>query len=149
MFARKKWLYGIYAALLPPRKLFLLLNRCGSGQGGCFMKRTLSLNRNNDFRRLYNRGKTFVHPYLVIYYFKNRLEINRLGITVSKKIGNAVVRNRVRRIIKAAYFLCEEKMPLGYDFVIVARKQAANIKSTDIVLVFEKFAAGIENKKYD
>ena len=63
---------------------------------------------------------------------ENDLSVNRLGITVSKKIGNSVVRSRVKRIIKEAYRLHEDKFKIGYDFVIVARRAAKNKKSTDM-----------------
>ena len=84
----------------------------------------VSIKENSDFKRLYYRGKSEVRKRIVVYYRKNRLSCNRLGITVSPKVGNAVKRNRVRRLIKENYRL----LPIstfGYDFVIVARKSAA------------------------
>ena len=70
---------------------------------GSHLKTTVTLNRNGDFLRLYNRGKSFTNPALVVYLQKNRAGICRIGITVSKKIGNAVERNRCKRVIRAAY----------------------------------------------
>jgi ribonuclease P protein component len=65
---------------------------------------------NRDFKRLYSRGKSIAAGYLVLYYQKNKLEKNVLGITVTKKLGKAVVRNRVRRLIRECYRLREDEM---------------------------------------
>ena len=96
------------------------------------MKHTVSLNENYLFRRLYKSGKNTVDAYVAIYYKKNRLAYNRLGITATKKIGCAVERNRARRIIKEAYRLSEEVLPVGMDIVIVARKRAVFAKMQTI-----------------
>ena len=85
------------------------------------MKFTTSLNKNYEFRRLYNRGKSAGSSYIVIYCRRNGTKSNRLGITVSKKIGWAVLRNLVRRRLKEIYRLNEVKLNHGYDIVIVAR----------------------------
>lgn len=87
------------------------------------------LQRNNDFQRVYRRGKNTVHPYVVVYVNKNRVGHTRVGITTSKKIGNAVTRNRARRVIVSAL---REVMPRDvgpYDIVLVARGQTAALKS--------------------
>ena len=96
------------------------------------MLHSVTLNENKDFRRLYKIGKSLVHSAVVIYYSKNKLGITRVGITVSKKIGNAVVRNRAKRIIIEAYRSLEIQIPVGYDFVFVARGRAVKLKSTDL-----------------
>lgn len=95
------------------------------GFAGCVMKKTLSLNCNGHFLRVYKTGEVFTGRLLVLYFRKNREGINRLGITVSKKVGCAVVRNRVRRLIKENYRLNEGKIRQGYDIVIVSRVRAA------------------------
>jgi len=84
----------------------------------------VSIKENSDFKRLYYRGKSEVRKRIVVYYRKNKLSFNRLGITVSPKVGNAVKRNRVRRLIKENYRLLPGDFS-GYDIVIVARKSAA------------------------
>ena len=89
--------------------------------------------KNNDFRRIYNRGKYFVSPVVVVYVLKNRLGYTRIGITASKKIGNAVKRNRSRRIIKEAVREVLPQMKKGYDYVFVARGKTPYVKSTDIL----------------
>ena len=90
----------------------------------------VTLKSNSDFRRLYNRGKAVTDPALVVYYSKNRAGICRIGITTSKKIGNAVERNRSRRLLKEAFrSVCPQVIP-QYDIVIVARSKTKYVKST-------------------
>ena len=89
------------------------------------MQRTISLKENREFVRVYRRGKNIVGDCLVLYYRRNNLGVNRLGLTASKKIGKAVARNRVRRLIRENYRQIEERIPLSYDIVIVARVKAA------------------------
>ncbi len=99
------------------------------------MKRTVALKKNRDFRRLYGKGKSFQAPALVSYVMKNRAGICRMGITTSKKIGNAVERNRSRRVIRAAYSSIEDKINGNYDFVFVARSRTKYQKSTQIAQI--------------
>ena len=96
------------------------------------MKRTVTLKENCDFRRLYGKGKSIQAPALVSYVMKNRAGICRIGITTSKKIGNAVERNRSRRVIRAAYREIEGKINDNYDFVFVARSRTKYQKSTQL-----------------
>ena len=74
------------------------------------MQNTVTIKENREFSRLYRSGKLFSSDCLVIYVRKNKLGINRIGVTVSKKIGKAVVRNRVRRRIKESYREIEDKI---------------------------------------
>lgn len=85
------------------------------------MNKTVSLKKNNDFRRAYSRGRSAATPRLVIYCVKNRSGVTRVGITVSRKFGNAVRRNRAKRRIREAYRLSQGCIRAGYDLVIVAR----------------------------
>ena len=99
------------------------------------LSKVTTLNRNCDFRRIYNRGKSYADPALVLYLNKNRAGICRIGITSSKKIGNAVQRNRSRRIIRAAFDELYRQDPArfcGYDIVFVARTKTRFRKSTQI-----------------
>ena len=82
--------------------------------------KVISIKENSDFKRAYYRGKSVVKRRVVIYYRKNKYGFNRLGLTVSPKIGCAVVRNRVRRLIKENYRILQG-LKEGYDIVIVAR----------------------------
>lgn len=90
------------------------------------MKFSVSLKKNNDFRRLYSKGKSVAAASLVVYSKKNRLQTNRLGLTVSTKVGKAVCRNRVRRRLKEIYRLNEGRLERGLDIVVVARIKAAH-----------------------
>ena len=80
-----------------------------------------TLKKNSDFRRLYARGKSAVNPYMVVYCRRSKEKNNRLGYTVSTKLGHAVVRNRVRRRLREIYRLNAHKLSSGYDIVVVAR----------------------------
>lgn len=90
------------------------------------MVNTQSLKQNHLFRRLYQRGRSSAGRYIVVYCRKNGLDYNRLGLTVSTKVGHAVVRNRIRRRLREAYRLSEAQYISGYDIVIVARTRAAH-----------------------
>ena len=87
------------------------------------MKFSGSLKLNHVFRRLY-ASPAFANGYLVLYARKNRLGVNRVGITVSKKLGKAHVRNRIRRRLREVYRLHEEAFAPGWDIVVVARSRA-------------------------
>ena len=87
------------------------------------------LNKNKDFLVLYKKGRSIVSKAVVIYFRQNGLPYNRFGITAGKKVGNAVMRNRAKRIIRQAYRENEIFFPIGLDIVFVARKFAAEVKS--------------------
>lgn len=93
------------------------------------MSSIIKLKENYLFRRAYTRGKSYVAPSFVIYAVKNKGNNVRLGITVGKKIGGAVLRNRAKRVITAGFRECLPYITAGYDFVIVARTRILNIKS--------------------
>ena len=91
-----------------------------------------ALNKNRDFSRAYARGKSYVHPHLVLYVAKNRVGHTRVGLTATKKVGGAVQRNRARRVLRAAL---AEHLPRdvgGYDIVLVARGVTPHLKSTQV-----------------
>ena len=96
------------------------------------MRYTVSLKKNRDFKGLYRSGKSSVNPYLVLYCRKNRRGASRLGISVGTKVGNAVKRNRVRRLIREAYRLSEDKLRPGHDLVVVARVRACTAGYAEI-----------------
>lgn len=89
------------------------------------MKQIISMKKNHEFRRVYGKGISAATGTLVLYCRKNRLDVNRLGLTVGTKVGCAVVRNRVRRRLREIYRLQRETLQTGYDLVIVARGRAA------------------------
>ena len=90
------------------------------------MKKTVSLKENHLFRRLYQKGKTAADGRLALYARRNGRKENRLGLTVSTKVGCAVVRNRIRRRLRELYRLHEDELSTGYDVVVVARVRAAH-----------------------
>ena len=99
--------------------------------------KTKTIKENKDFRRLYYRGKSQASPVLVTYAQRSRLDGCRLGITTSKKIGNAVQRNRSRRIIRAAYRELEPKIDGNWDFVFVARSKTSAVKMQEVLTAME------------
>lgn len=90
---------------------------------------TNTINKNKTFLFLYKKGKCIVNRNIVIYVRKNNRPYNNLGITAGKKVGNAVARNRAKRVIRQAYRENEINMPVGIDIIIVARASSAKIKS--------------------
>ncbi len=96
------------------------------------------IKENYLFRRAYSKAKSYVGPYAVIYIMKNRGLGLRLGITVGKKIGKAVCRNRAKRLITAAFRECLPNISGNLDFIIVARSRILTVKSTAVKTSFEK-----------
>ena len=96
------------------------------------MKHSQSLKKNADFQNVYKCGKSFANRYLVVYVKENDLSTNRIGISVSKKVGNSVVRHRVKRLILESYRLHEDMFNSGLDMVIIARTTAKDKSYTDI-----------------
>ncbi len=93
------------------------------------MIKTISLNQNASFLRVYRKGKKTYHEHFVLYYLPNRLGINRLGLKVGKKVAKATKRNRIRRLLKESYRLMEPELICGYDCVIVARNSCLSLES--------------------
>ena len=91
------------------------------------MRFTESLRKNTQFQFVYKNSKSYANKYMIMYVKKNGLQINRLGISVSKKVGNSVVRHRVKRLIKESYRLHENVFNSGLDIVIVGRPSAATV----------------------
>ena len=96
------------------------------------MKFSESLKKNKDFQYIYINGKSYANKYLVMYVLKNNLEINRLGISVSKKVGNSVVRHRIIRLIRENYRISEDFFKCGLDIVVIARINAKDSNYKDI-----------------
>jgi len=89
------------------------------------VKAEVTVKENYEFRRIYHKGKSAAAPYLVVYCQKNRQKKSRLGVTVTTKLGGAVVRNQVRRRLREIYRLNRDKLLPGYDLILVARVRAA------------------------
>ena len=92
------------------------------------MKYSESLKKNKDFQNVYKKGKSYANKYLVMYILENQTDQNRLGISVSKKVGNSIVRHRLTRLIRESYRLNEEMFNSGLDIVVIARNAAAGIR---------------------
>ena len=88
------------------------------------MKYSESLKKNRDFQQVYKRGTSKANRYLVMYVLPNQHMMNRLGISVSKKVGNSVVRHRTTRLIRESYRLNQDNLKTGYDMVVIARQTA-------------------------
>lgn len=97
-----------------------------------------TIKTNGEFKRAYARGKSFANPALATYAIKNRSNTSQIGITASKKVGNAVQRNRARRIIRAAFRELSDEVNTGFDLVFVARTKTVNSKSTQIKEIMKK-----------
>ena len=96
------------------------------------MKYSESLKKTKDFQNVYRRGKSYANRYLVMYVLSNQTEGNRLGISVSKKVGNSVIRHHLTRLIRESYRLQEDMFNSGLDMVVVTRKNAVNCSCQEI-----------------
>ncbi len=83
-----------------------------------------SLKKTADFQRVYKNGRSYANRLLVMYILKNDLQRNRLGISVSKKVGNSVVRHHIARLLRESYRLHEERFHSGWDIAVIARNGA-------------------------
>lgn len=95
------------------------------------------LKENKEFSRAYTKGRFVSCNIITCYFRQNKLPVNRMGITVGKKLGNAVTRNRAKRMIRAAYRLNEKDFPIGYDLVFVARNDIAQRKTGEVESFFK------------
>lgn len=130
------------------------------------MKKTVSLRKNFHFRYVYQKGKSIANRQLVLYYKKSSSPTNRLGVSVSKKVGKSVVRSRVTRLIKESYRNMEDEIKSGYDLVLIARVSCNEasyhevyrslrhlLKKSDLLakketsVAFEKERADVKNEK--
>ncbi len=96
------------------------------------MKFTQSLKKNHQFRFVYSRGRSIANRLLVMYSVRNNTQINRFGISVSKKVGNSVVRSRITRLLRESYRLNEAEIRSGYDIVVIARVSAKGASYTEM-----------------
>lgn len=91
------------------------------------MKKKNRLRKNKDFKEVYYKGKSVANSYLILYYLKNDKDITRVGISVSKKFGKSVERNKLKRRIREAARYSLDRVKKGYDIVIIPRKMAKGI----------------------
>jgi ribonuclease P protein component len=107
------------------------------------------IRKNTEFRTVYRRGKSFSNLSLVLYIYKNGRDINRFGISVSKKVGNSVIRGRVKRLISESYRLNNEGLKTSYDLVFIARNpsNSKNYKEIESALKNLLKKAGLFNNE--
>jgi len=91
------------------------------------------LKKNWEFKRVFRHGRTVVSKNIVLYYCPNGTASNRIGFSVSKKVGGSVVRNRIKRLFKEALLSVEHKLITGYDYVLIARKNCAGFSFHEAV----------------
>ena len=93
---------------------------------------TEGLKKNSDFSKVYKNGRSKANRYLVVYVAENGSDYNRLGVSVSKKVGNSVYRHYFKRCVKESYRLHEKMFNSGLDIVVLARSSARDIRYRDI-----------------
>ena len=93
---------------------------------------TYPLKKNSEFSVVYSRGRSKANKYLIMYALKNGSDCNRLGVSVSKKVGNSVARHRIKRLIKESYRLHEKMFNSGLDIVVIARSGAADLSYKNV-----------------
>ena len=93
---------------------------------------TEGLKKNSDFRNVYDKGRSKANRYLVVFLLENGTEKNRLGVSVSKKVGNSVYRHYFKRCVKESYRLHEKMFNSGLDIVVMARQGAKDLRYSDI-----------------
>lgn len=91
-----------------------------------------SLKKNRDFQVVYKSGRSYANKYLVMYIMENHQNRNRLGISVSKKVGNSVVRHHITRLVRESYRLHEKIFNSGLDIVVIARNSAASVSYHEV-----------------
>ena len=90
------------------------------------------LRKNEDFSNVYKKGKSLGEQYIVFFYRKNYKQINRVGFLASKKVGNSVLRNRARRLMKESYRNLKNNIITGYDMIFIARNKIVGCKQIDV-----------------
>ena len=96
------------------------------------MKFSESLKKSKDFQNVYNKGNSYANRLLVMYVLENHTDKNRLGISVSKKVGNSVIRHHLTRLIREGYRLQEDMFNSGLDIVVIARVAARHVGYKEI-----------------
>ncbi|BEP30454.1 ribonuclease P protein component [Helicovermis profundi] len=103
-----------------------------------------SLKNTRQFNQVYKKGKSVVNKYVVMYYLKNNLGENRIGYSVSKKVGNSVVRNKSKRLIKEAVRLNLIENEVGYDLIFISRVRMKIAKYSDVEKAIKKLIKSLK-----
>lgn len=97
------------------------------------MKKELRIKKNKDFQAVFQKGQSFANRQFVVYSLqKDNQDYFRIGLSVSKKLGNAVTRNRIKRYVRQSVFELKDQLASGYDYVIIARKPVAEMEFFEI-----------------
>ena len=99
-----------------------------------------SLKKNRDFQNVYKKGRSYANRLLVMYVLENQTDCNRIGISVSKKVGNSVVRHRITRLVRESYRLNESLFKKNLDIVVIARNSANGTNYHEIEKAFMDLA---------
>ena len=118
---------------------------------GDFRKKYVCIKKDKEFRFLFNKGESIVSYAFICYVRENKRRVNRIGIVTGKKLGNAVKRNRARRVIREAFRLIEprlrEQSKKRYDFIFVARAKTTELKTDKLYSLMNKLIIGKYGKK--
>ena len=101
-----------------------------------FLKKCDKLAKNKNFQAVYKGGKSISNRLLVLYMLPNHSLARKIGFAAGKRLGNAVVRNRVKRMMREAFRLNREKLPEGHDFILVGRQPVVGVKSQEVMAAF-------------
>ncbi|SES14848.1 ribonuclease P protein component [Gracilibacillus ureilyticus] len=97
------------------------------------MKKAFRIKKNSEFQKVFKNGASFANRQLVIYYLNKRDQAHyRVGLSVSKKIGNAVVRNQIKRYLRQAFLELNEEIHASYDIIIIARQPVRDCDFHDV-----------------
>jgi ribonuclease P protein component len=96
------------------------------------MKKAFRLRKNLEFKYVYNKGKSYANSFLVLYIIQNNSDFNKIGVSVSKKVGNSVIRNKVKRRIKECYRLNSYMIAKGYNIVFISRVKTSEATYKEI-----------------
>ncbi|SHO54270.1 ribonuclease P protein component [Anaerocolumna xylanovorans DSM 12503] len=101
-------------------------------KGRDILRLSESMKKNANFKSVYKSGKSYANTYLIMYVMENSTKRNKIGISVSKKVGNSVIRHRITRLIRESYRLNEEMFNSGLDIIVIARAGAKGKKYLEI-----------------
>lgn len=102
------------------------------------MNSRFRLKKSSDFKRVRQYGKSYAHPYVILIVQKNDLDHNKVGVAAGKSLGNAVARNRAKRVIRAAITPLLPKIKTGYDLLLIARHKLLSKKAHQVQLALKE-----------
>ncbi len=109
------------------------------------LKKSDKLRKNKNFQAVYKDGRSVSNRLLVLYMLPNQSAVSKIGFAAGKRLGNAVVRNRVKRMMREAFRLNRDQLPVGYDYILVGRKPAVDVKAQDVFKAFLNLCGRIQH----